>query len=62
MGFFRQEYWSELPCPPPGDLYNPGIQPMSPVSHAVAGRIFTTESLGKPLVLDVGIAYDTKQE
>ena len=35
---------------------------MSPVSHAVAGRIFTTEPLGKPLVLDVGIAYDTKQE
>ena len=62
MGFFRQEYWSGLPCPPPGDLYNPGIKPMSPVSRAVAGRIFTTEPLGKPLVLDVGIAYDTKQE
>ena len=27
MGFFRQEYWSGLPCPPPGDLPNPGIEP-----------------------------------
>ena len=30
MGFSRQEYWSELPCPSPGDLPNPGIQPISP--------------------------------
>ena len=29
MGFSRQAYWSELPCPPPGDLPNPGIKPMS---------------------------------
>ena len=29
-GFFRQEYWSELPCPLPGDLPNPGIKPRSP--------------------------------
>ena len=29
MGFFRQEYWSVLPCPPPGDLPNPGIKPGS---------------------------------
>ena len=29
--FFRQEYWSGLPCPPPGDLPNPGIKPRSPV-------------------------------
>ena len=28
-GFSRQEYWSGLPCPPPGDLRNPGIEPMS---------------------------------
>ena len=32
MGFFRQEYWNGLPCPPPGDLPNPGIEPESPVS------------------------------
>ena len=30
MGFSRQEYWSALPCPPPGDLPNPGTEPMSP--------------------------------
>jgi len=27
MGFFRQEYWSGLPCPPPGDLPHPGTEP-----------------------------------
>jgi len=30
MGFSRQEYWSGLPCPPPGDLPDPGIEPLSP--------------------------------
>ena len=30
MGFSRQEYWSALPCPPPGDLPDPGIKPVSP--------------------------------
>ena len=30
MGFSRQKYWSGLPCPPPGDLPNPGIEPRSP--------------------------------
>ena len=30
MGFSRQEYWSGLPCPSPGDLPNPGIEPGSP--------------------------------
>ena len=32
MGFSRQEYWSGLPCPPPGDLPDPGAEPESPVS------------------------------
>ena len=32
MGFSRQEYWSGLPCPPPRDFPDPGIQPASPVS------------------------------
>ena len=36
-----QEYWSELPCPPPGDLPNPGIKPVSFVSPALVGRFFT---------------------
>ena len=35
MGFSRQEYWSGLPCPPPGDLPDPGIEPVSPVALAL---------------------------
>ena len=34
MGFSGQEYWSGLPCPPPGDLPNPGIEPRSPALQA----------------------------
>ena len=41
MGFFRQEYWSGLPFPIPGILPDPGIEPMSPMSPALAGRFFT---------------------
>ena len=44
MGFSRQEYWSGLPCPPPGDLSDPGIR--THISHIVGG-IFTAEPLGK---------------
>ena len=43
MGFFRQEYWSGLPLPSPGDLFDPGIEPTLPVSPVLAGRFFTTE-------------------
>ena len=42
MGFSRQEYWSGLPCPPPGDLPDPGIEPASLMSPALAGGFFTT--------------------
>ena len=45
MRFPRQEYWSGLPFPLPGDLPNPGIQPGS---LALAGGFFATEPLGKP--------------
>ena len=45
MGFFRQEYWSGLPFPTPGDLPDPGIKPMFP---ALVGGFFTTEPPGKP--------------
>ena len=48
MGFLRQEYWSGLPFPPPRDLPNPGIEPASPTSPALAGGFFTTEPPGKP--------------
>ena len=34
MGFSREEYWSGLPCPLPGDLPNPGVEPMSPILQA----------------------------
>ena len=42
MGFSRQEYWSGLQCPPPGDLPDPGIKPAFLVYPASAGRFFTT--------------------
>ena len=42
MGFSRQEYWSGLPCPLPGDLLNPGIKPTSLMSPVLAGGFFTT--------------------
>ena len=45
MGILQQEYWSGLPCPPPGDLPDPGIKPVSP---ALTGGFFTTEPLQKP--------------
>ena len=47
MGFFRQDYWSGLPCPIPGDLPDPGIEPMSPMSPPLAGGFFTTEPPSK---------------
>ena len=44
LGFSRQEYWSGLPCPPPGDLSNPGIEPWSLMSPALAGGFFTSSA------------------
>ena len=52
MRFSRQKYWSGFPCPPPGDLPDPGIKPASLKSPALTGRFFTTLPLappGKPL-------------
>ena len=48
MGSFRQEYWSALPCPPPGDLPDLGIEPISLASPAFADRFFTHRAPGKP--------------
>jgi len=42
MEFSRQEHWSKLPFPIPGDLSDPGIELMSLASPALAGRFFTT--------------------
>ena len=44
MGFSRQEYWSGLPCPPPGDLPDPGIKPASLSSPLLADRYFSTHA------------------
>ena len=48
MGSSRQEYWSGLPFPPPGDLPNPGINPVSLASSELAGGFFITKLSGKP--------------
>ena len=44
MGFSRQEYWSELPCSPPGSLLELGIEPVSLMSAALTGAFFTTST------------------
>ena len=44
MGFSRQEYWRGLPCPPPGDLPDPRIKPLSQAFPALAGRFSTTSA------------------
>ena len=54
IGFSRQEDWSGLPCPPPGDLPDPGIELTSFMSTVSAGEFFTVEPLAKPHLL----AYD----
>ena len=51
IGFSRQEYWSGLPIPSPGDLPKPEIKPMSP---ALSGAFFTTEPLGKTFQSPIG--------
>ena len=47
MGFSRQEYWSELPWPSPGDVSDPGVEPMSLTSPALAGGFFTASATGE---------------
>ena len=49
MGLSRQEYWSGLPFPLPGDLPDSWMKPWSPVSPALSGGFFTTEPPGKPV-------------
>ena len=50
MGFFGQEYQSEPPFPPPGDILDPGIEASSPVSPALQVDSLPAEPSGKPLV------------
>ena len=51
MGVSRQEYWSGLPCPPPGDLLHPGIEPTSLTSPALTDGFFTTSITWEARVL-----------
>ena len=48
MGFSRQEDWSGLPCPPPGDIADPEIESAPPVSPTLQADSLLLESLGKP--------------
>ena len=57
MGFPRQEYWSGLPLPSPGDLLYPGIEPMSPT---LAGGFFTNEPPAKAQPYYYGGIYMNK--
>ena len=51
LGFSRQEYWSGLPCPLPGDLLDPGIEPVSlSLLHWQAGSL-PLVPLGKPIIV-----------
>ena len=47
--FSRQEYWRGLPFPSPGDLLDPGIEPVSLMSPELAGRFFTTSATWEAL-------------
>ena len=59
MELSRQEYWSELPFPTAEDLPDPGIEPVSLASPALAGRFFTTVPAGKPAY---GMLLSTKRK
>ena len=50
MGFSRQERWSGLPFPPPGDLPNPVIERAPPVAPSLAGGFFISEPPRKPKI------------
>ena len=47
MGFPKLKYWRVLPFPPPSDLPDPGVKPVSPMLPELAGRFFTIEQTGK---------------
>ena len=61
MGFSRQEYWSGLPCPPPGDLPNLGIEPVSITSPALANGLFTTKATWEAQYLCLNITKSERE-
>ena len=60
MGFSRRESWSGLPCPPPGDLPNPGIKLMSLTFPALVGRFFTTSAFPDGSVKNPPVMWETE--
>ena len=58
MGFSRQEHWSGLPCPPPGDFLNPGVKPRSATLHTDS---LPSEPPGKLLIIRFGTAISQKR-
>ena len=59
MGFSRQEYWCGLPCPPLGDLRDPGIKLSSLTSPALAGVLFTTSATWEDLPLSTTVTLES---
>ena len=59
-GFSGQEYWSGLPCPPPGDPPNPGIEPESRASPALAGGFFITSTTWEATLRSILYSNDSK--
>ena len=63
MGFSRQEYWSGLPFPPPGDLPDPVIEPTSLASPALTGRFSTTSATWEaPVTSEEGLKDFQRQK
>ena len=68
VGFSRQGYWSGLPCPSPGDLPDPGTEPMPLTSPALVGKFFTTsatweaENLSSDIIELVKMAFNRKND
>ena len=66
MGCFRQEYWSGLPCPPPGHLPDPGMEPACLTSHALgdgfsrAGAVEKKKKRQQPIVMYASSFSQTK--
>ena len=58
MGFSRQKYWRGLPCPSPGDVPDPGIEPRSLRSPEFAGGFFTTNATWEAPICYKGIQTD----
>ena len=55
--FSRQEYWSRLPCPPPGDLPDPGIKPVSLKALVLTGKFFTSSTTWEAWRYDTILNY-----